>query len=281
MSSFQARNFQITINKSSIKYYEEIKEYLLEKKPNYFISCIEENKEEELNIHIYVQFPKRVNISTKYTYGAKIKVCKGTPIENKQYIEKIKETFRINNTLDEIGTIRSNEIKSDLAVSLMDKDIEEVTKSEFKNWKEIVNIRPYTKDEIYKENLEIYYIWGPSGVGKSKKVFDMIGEDEKVDMVTFTNRYWLGVNYINPVKTCWYDNFSDYQVPFSEFLSFIDYYKSQMKVKYFPKWLNQYERIFITSLQSPNEIYKRLVKNERERLLTRIKRMKIIHMEKI
>lgn len=281
MSSFQARNFQITINKSSIKYYEEIKEYLLEKKPNYFISCIEENKEEELHIHIYVQFPKRMNISTKYTHGAHIEVCKGTPIENKQYIEKIKETFRINNTLDEIGTIRNSGIKSDSVLSLTEKTFDEVSRSEFKIWKEVINAVPLTMREIYKPNLEVYYIWGESGTGKSKKVFDLLQKDEPYDIVRFSKGFWIGINQFNPVKTCLYNDFRDFDMSILEFVNFIDYYKQQMNIKYCQSWLNQYERIFITSLKSPDEIYKKVVKNERERLLRRIKKMKIIHMEKI
>lgn len=281
MPSFQARNFQITINKSSIKYYEEIKEYLLEKKPNYFISCIEENKEEELLILIYVQFPKRVCISTIHTYGADIEVCKGIPAENKHYIEKIKETFRINNILDEIGTIRGGGIKSDSVLSLTEKTFDEVSRSEFKIWKEVVNAIPPKVKDLYKPNLEVYYIWGESGTGKSKKVFDLLGEDELFDRVRFSKGFWIGINQFNPVKTCWYDDFRDFDMSILEFVDFIDYNKQQMNIKYCQSWLNQYERIFITSLKSPDEIYKKVVKNERERLLTRIKKMKIIHMEKI
>lgn len=259
-------------------YYEEIKEYLLEKEPNYFISCIEENKKEELHIHIYVQFPKRVSISTKNMHGAHIEVCKGTPAENKQYIEKIKETFRINNTLDEMGTIRNGGIKTDLAIDLFDKKIDEVSKSDFKIWKEIVNTKPHLKKEDFKPNVEIYYIWGPSGVGKSKKVYDMIGDDEYYDRVYYSNGFWLGVSIYFPVKTCWYDEFRDSNMPVAEFIKFVDYYKDQMSVKYCPGWVNQYERIFITSIQSPHEIYKNIPEESREQWL---RRMKIIHMDKL
>ena len=261
-----------------MEYYEEIKEYLLEKEPNYFISCIEENKKEELHIHIYVQFPKRVSISTEHTHGAHIEVCKGSPIENKHYIEKIKETFRINNTLDEMGTIRGGGIKSDLAVALMDKEIGEVTKTEFKVWKEIVNVKSYTKNNVYKPNIEVYYIWGESGTGKSKKVFDLLGEEEKFDRIRYQNGFWIGVNQFDPVKTCWYDEFRDSHMPASEFISFIDYYKNQMNIKYCPAWLNQYERIFITTIQSPHEIYKNLPEEAKQQWL---RRLKIIHKEKL
>lgn len=261
-----------------MEYYEEIKEYLLEKEPNYFISCIEENKKEELHIHIYVQFPKRVSISTEHTHGAHIEACKGSPMENKHYIEKIKETFRINNTLDEMGTIRGGGIKSDSVLSLMDKSIEEVSKTDFKIWKEIVTTKPHFKGNDYKPNVEIYYIWGPSGVGKSKKVFDMIADDEPYDRVYYSNGFWLGVGIYQPVKTCWYDEFRDSNMPVAEFIKFVDYYKDQMSVKYCPGWVNQYERIFITSIQSPHEIYKNLPEESREQWL---RRMKIIHMEKL
>lgn len=273
-----ARNFQLTINEATMEHYEEIKEYLLEKGPNYFISCIEENKREKLHMHIYVQYPSCQRLSTQKTRGAHIEACKGSPQANKAYIEKIKTTFGIDNVYEEIGNMRFATIKSDLAISLMEKELGEISKSDFKIWKEIKNIKSFTKKEVYKPNVEIIYVWGDSCVGKTKKVYDLLEEDEKFDRVKYCNGFWQGVNQYDPVKTCWYDEFRDSQMPASEFISFIDYYKNQMNIKFCPAWVNQYEKIFITSIQDPHEIYKNLPQETRTQWL---RRMKIIHKEKI
>lgn len=272
-----ARNYQLTINESTMLHYEEIKEYLLGFEPNYFYSCIEENKRGSLHMHIYVQFTRCVRLSTKKTHGAHIELCKGTPQENKNYIDKIKRAYNTNNIIDEMGAIRLRGIRSNLAISLMEKELEEVETKEFKTWKEVKTIKSFTKKDVYKPNIEVIYIYGESGAGKSKKVFEMLGEDESFDKVKFTNGFWIGVNQLIPVRTCWYDDFRDSQMPAVEFINFIDYYKNQMNIKYCPSWLNQYERIFITSIQSPYEIYRNLPEEAREQWL---RRLTIIHMEK-
>lgn len=272
-----ARNYQLTINESTMLHYEEIKEYLLGFEPNYFYSCIEENKRGSLHMHIYVQFTRCVRLSTKKTHGAHIELCKGTPQENKNYIDKIKRAYNTNNIIDEMGAIRLGGIRSNLAISLMEKELEEVETKEFKTWKEVKTIKSFTKKDVYKPNIEVIYIYGESGAGKSKKVFEMLGEDESFDKVKFTNGFWIGVNQLIPVRTCWYDDFRDSQMPAVEFINFIDYYKNQMNIKYCPSWLNQYERIFITSIQSPYEIYRNLPEEAREQWL---RRLTIIHMEK-
>lgn len=272
-----ARNYQLTINESILEKYEDIKEYLLKLEPNYFYSGIEENSKERPHIHIYVQFKRCVRLSTSKTHGAHIEVCKGTPQQNKDYIDNIKRFWNSNNIIDEIGEIRLLDIKSNLAISLMEKELEEVEIKEFKTWKEVKTIKSFTKKEIYKPNIEVIYIYGESGVGKSKKVFEMLGDDENFDRVKFANGFWIGVNQMIPVKTCWYDDFRDSQMPAAEFINFVDYYKNQMNIKYCPSWINQYERIFITSIQSPHEIYKNLPEAKRQW----VRRLKIIHMEKL
>lgn len=272
-----ARNYQLTINESTMDKYEEIREYLLELEPNYLYSCIEENKQEKLHMHIYVQYTRSVRLSTKKTKGAHIEVCKGTPQENKNYIDKIKRAYNTNNIIDEMGTMRLAGIKSNLAISLMEKELEEVTISEFKIWKELRGIRTIEKEERHK-NVEVIYIYGESGVGKSKKVYDMLEPHEKVDIVKREGGFWLGVNYIKPVKTCWYDDFRDSHMSASEFIHFIDYNINQMSVKYCPGWLNIYEKIYITSIQSPHDIYRNIPEETKTQWL---RRMKIIHMEKL
>lgn len=61
----------------------------------------------------------------------------------------------------------------------------------------------------------------------------------------------------------------------SEFINFIDYNKHQLNVKGSYK-LNNYEFIIITSVQSPEEIYKNIEGEPRTQWLRRMKRIHIM-----
>ena len=127
---------------------------------------------------------------------------------------------------------------------------------------------------MYKPDLEVVYIYGKTGIGKSKLVYDTLETLEKVDIVYFSSPYWLGVNFISPAETCWLDNFYDSEMSMNQFIKLVDCYTKQyMRVKCCPLWLNIYKKIYITSLKSPREIYKGKLP---EKILNR---MKIIHME--
>lgn len=283
--AIQAKHFQLTINKSIMRYYEEIKDYLInEKKATYFISCLEENSKEELHIHIYVQFSDRTRLYSKDVYHAHIEKCNGSTKDNQNYILKIKKLFKLNNTLDEIGNPkmianRKQGVHNEMLVKDLEKlNYDEVTIKQWKIWRDIQGNKSYTKKELYKERkeLEIIYIWGESGTGKSKKVFDMLGDDEKVDKVKYVNGFWLGVNTVHPVTTCWYDDFRPSDMKPVEFINFVDYYKNQMNIKFINSWLNQYKKIYITSIFDPHEIYSCIPEEHKNQWL---RRTKIIHME--
>lgn len=287
MTSKQAVHFQLVLNgqenNNPMEHYEEIKDYLLnEKKANYLLSCIEENESNKLHIHIYVQFKNRTRLSPSKLHGAHFDKCNGSSSDNQNYLLKIKNLFGINNTLDEIGEVRfiankKEGVKYEMLVKDLENiDYEKVTTKQFKIWKEIKFNNSYKKEDIYKPNVEVNYIWGESGSGKSKRVFNSLGSDELFDRVKYSNGFWLGVNTIHPVTTCWYDDFRPSDMKPSEFINFIDYYKNQMNIKFVGNWTNQYTKIFITSIFDPHEMYANVPEETREQW---IRRMKIIHVE--
>ena len=108
-------------------------------------------------------------------------------------------------------------------------------------------------DQVFKPELEVYYIYGPPASGKSKKALEIITKSGLLfNPVKYVNNFWLCVSD-KPVA-CLYDNFRDSHMPASEFINFIDYNKQVMNTKG-GFIINNYRLIIITSVQSPTEIY--------------------------
>ena len=74
---------------------------------------------------------------------------------------------------------------------------------------------------------------------------------------------------------CVYDEFKDQDIPCSEFINFIDYYKHTLNLKY-RTCIDKYKIILITSIKNPKELYKKSSDNEEsEQWLRRMKSYKI------
>lgn len=109
------------------------------------------------------------------------------------------------------------------------------------------------------KNVEVYYIFGPSGVGKTKKAYDIInneprGENEKIkfNKVSYNNYCWDGVTENR--KIALYDDFIDDIDPI-EFKHFIDHDRHLLNT---PNGYikNNYKLIIITSTQNPEDLFK-------------------------
>lgn len=126
--------------------------------------------------------------------------------------------------------------------------------------------RPLTVANWNKQ-VEVLWITGPSGIGKSSKACELIGSDD-FDLVKFDGSFWSGVS--NMTNKCIYDDFRDSHMKPSEFINFIDYRKQRMNVKG-GSTINEYEKIIITSIQDPRDIYNNLEYERKEQWLRRIK----------
>ena len=275
-----ARNFQLTLNKKSLKYYEYVRDYLYERGCNYLLSCIEENKNGILHIHIYVQFRECVRLSVIRCHGAHIEVCKGSEDDNIAYVSKIKREYGIDNIIDEYGEVRYGIGRNQysLVSELQKVPFSEVKISEYNVWQQLQGLESLDVREFYKPDVEVFYIWGESGVGKTRKVFNLIlqEDDKKCDRVKYINGYWHGVNVHQMPNIAWYDEFRSSSMPASEFINFVDYYANIMNVKYRTGIYNRYKKIFITSIEDPHSIYSNLVGETRNQW---IRRLNIIHLE--
>ena len=283
MSMLRRRAYQLTINK--LEDYDKIISYLQSLKTmRYIIACKEKapttGKE---HIHIYVQFDVGISLSKKKILTAHIEACRGTPQQNVAYIKKNgSEIIFEAGVLAKTGKLSIKEVKS-LKVDEMD-DLPFLYYNKVQSVKrdQLMNI---TASNYYKK-IEVYYIYGVSGSGKTRQAIKMIQklkedgliETDEFNEVKYTNNFWHGVTLDTIKEVALYDDFRDYHLPPSEFINFIDYNKHVMNVKY-GCVTNSFRYIFITSIQNPEELYRESKKHEEEskQWLRRIK--EIIKME--
>lgn len=252
--------YQLTINK--IDDWGAILEYLQSLTSiNYMIACQEfAPKTGKEHYHVYIQLKCSMTLSKKKLLSAHIEICKGSPQANIDYIRKQ------GNILFEEGEPRLG------GNSFSIKEIKAMTNEEreslsFYHYNRIQNLK---RDEIcvlkaseYFKNIQVYYIYGNSGTGKTKYAINGICElykqkkikSDVFNEVKYSGSFWNGVSIDNMSEVALYDDFRDYHLPPSEFINFIDYNVHLMNIK-FGFVRNTFKYIFITSVQCPNDLYK-------------------------
>ncbi len=267
LGNTKARRFQLTLNE--VDRYDELLNYLKGLKSlSYLISCKEiAPSTGHQHIHIFICLSNPIKLSVKKTCNAHIEVCKGTIKQNIDYIKKD------GNIIDEIGDIPRERGGSHTVSELKAVDNpDELDWKEYNTWKKINSdkVNDIDIDDLYK-NVEVYYITGPSGIGKTEKAKEIIRNNKdkygsKINMVKCENNFWLGVG---SAKIALYDDFRDSHLKASEFINFIDYNKHLLNIKGGSK-MNEYNLIIITSVQPLHEIYKNMPDEPKKQWIRRI-----------
>lgn len=264
----RARGWQLTLNE--VDKYDAVLERLNKYKSlKYLISCKEKAPTtDHEHIHIYVNFSNPVCLKYKEYFGAHLERCRGTPKQNIAYIEKD------GNILDEIGERPHQGALSvnDLMAIEDKKDLPDARL--YRVWKEIKQDDDliFTVDTYRKRHgMEVVWIKGDSGTGKTQKALEMLEGDKFVD-VKFDGNFWNGCNQMTNkiANACLYDDFRDNHMKASEFINFIDYNIHNMNIKG-GSCKNYFRKIIITSIQDPEEIYANVSEESRVQWLRRIK----------
>lgn len=253
------RAYQITIN--LLEEYEPILKYLRTLSGlRYLIACKEISPvTKREHIHIYVQFQYSLRLSKVKLLHAHIEVCRGNAKQNIAYIKKG------GNIILEEGEAKTQGSKLSI------KEVKSLTKEEreelpFFYLKKVEAINQSEMNVMdaksYFKQVEVYYIYGDSGLGKTKYAINKIVElyankkikSTKFNEVKYSNGFWVGVNSDNITDVALYDDFRDSHMRASEFINFIDYNTHNMNIKY-GNVKNTFKYIYITSIQSPDDIY--------------------------
>lgn len=271
----RSRHFQLTLNQP--EKYDNLKEYLSNLKQfRYLISCKEfaptTGKE---HIHIYVQFTNSQKLNHKKCQGAHIEKCYGTPEQNKIYIEK----GEIIDEMGEFGSCEKTKFPTIEQVKAMSREERNNLPLHYYNTVNKINMQEDNVmdiDDIYKPDVQVFYFYGPSGIGKSKNALELIKKfGKEFDELKYENGFWLGYG---KGEIAFYDDWRDNHMRASEFINFIDYYIHNLNVKGGCE-KNRYKVIIITSIQSPWEIYQTQPELQ-EQWLRRMKICEVIDKDK-
>ena len=266
--SKKARMFQVTCNEE-LK-FGDVLTYLRSLKPNYLIACKETAPSTgHIHMHAFAQFKTPHSLSLKKLQGSHIEKCYGSPEQNDAYIRKE------GNIICEEGEMRRNFNWTIKGIKEMKKEEREDLPPQLYNIVQKINeeeSNDISPKDIYKEDMKVHWYYGESGAGKTRAAMREIGE-RKFNMVKYENGFWHG---IGSAKIALYDDFRDTHMKPTELINFIDYFKHPMNIKGGSK-KNEYEEIYITSIQDPERIYSNMPEEYKKQWLRRIK--EIVHYQ--
>lgn len=263
--SQSSRKYQITINNPLEKGYahERIKEILNEfTNLIYACFCDEIGLENGTpHTHIFIICKNGVMFSTvqKRFYGAHIEAAKGKNIDNYNYIRKIGEKYEnkkesnLTETFEEIGELPKDRCNSENLSEQIYEMIENGCSvpeiiNEYPNAiRQITNIEKtismYKADKVKNifRKLDVSYIYGATGVGKTRSVMEHFGYENVYRVTNYKNPF---DNY-NGQDVILFDEFRS-SLPISDMLVYLDGYPVNLPCRYSDKPA-LYTKVYIIS----------------------------------
>lgn len=275
---WKGRNFLFTLNE--IEHWDELKAWI-EKHPQlqYAIACLEKAPSTgHEHIHCYAQFKQVIKASKEATKNCRIDKCFGSAQANIEYVRKTKQPEKAGEIIWEHGEPKHKGGPTIKEIKEMPKEDREQLPGFYYNIVKQVNqeeAKDINVDEFHKE-IKAYYIWGPSGIGKTKMAVKMIKEAgfSTFNLIKFDGNFWHGAK--EQKGAALYDDFRDGHMKPSEFINLIDYNIQNMNVKG-GSIKNRYSFIVITSVQDPQGIYGNVEGEPRRQWLRRF--TEIIHLD--
>ena len=267
----QSRKYQITQNnpKENDMGHEKIKNFLVSLKSFKYL-CMADEKGETYHTHVFVVFNSGVRFSTlkKRFPTAHIEAVKGTVQQNRDYILKEgkwkddkKHGTSIAGTFEELGDIPEEKQgnRADL------QDLYERIKDGASNYElleenadymtrltDIERTRLTIRQEQFRSifrNLQVFYITGPTGVGKTRFVMEHFGYENVYKVSDYKHPYdeYEGQDVIL------YDEFRS-SIPISKMLDALDGYPLSLYARYSNK-IACFTKVFIVSNEPLNNQY--------------------------
>lgn len=261
----QSRKWQLTINHPAEKGFTHIriKEIVSTMKSIvYWCMSDEIGENETYHTHIYLHGRGGIRFSTlrKVFEGAHLEMAKGTAQQNMEYVSKTgkwkddkKSDTSVPGTFEEFGEMpverqgRRNDL-DDLYCMIKDGysdyQILETMPESILNIDKLERVRQVIIQERFKEtcrNLEVYYLWGDTGTGKTRSVMERYGYSNVFRVTDYTHPF---DNYRGQDVMV----FEEFRSGFSirEMLNYLDVYPLELPSRYINKYAC-YTKVYIVS----------------------------------
>ena len=294
----QSRKYLVSINNFLDHGYtrENLREKITSLKPLVYFCAAEEIGLETgtHHIHIYMAFSSGVRFSTMknvFSNGGDIESARGKHSENRDYVGKtgkwennLKADTKIEGTFEEWGEIPEEYqgVRS-VETEIIDRVQDGATNAEIlrefpyylRGIRDVEYVRQTLKAEEYRDkwrDLEVTYIWGKTGTGKTRFVMDGCG---------YSNVYAVN-NYKHPFdgyaseRVMLYDEF-DSSIKIQDMNNYLDGYPLSLPARYSNKQAC-YECVFIVSNLDLRKQYQHCQLNQPDVWAAFVRRIhKVIH----
>lgn len=276
LTNTRSRKYQLTINNPIEKGYthEKIKEIINSSKYVYYCMCDELGENCTPHTHIYIYYKNAVYFSTIKNYfpEAHIETALGNSQQNKDYIRKEgsyidseKKETNIIETFEEYGEIPMDTFTKNSSVSekvlqmiedgFLNAQIIRVYPSYATKISHLDQARQTILEDKYKEEfrtLDIKYIYGETGTGKTRSVMEEFGY---INVYKVTNYEHAFDNYKGE-DVILFDEYRS-SLPISDMLQYLDGYPCRLPARYADK-IACYTKVRIVSNISIDNQYKNI-----------------------
>lgn len=291
----QCRKWLITINnpKDHFCSHELIKSYLANlKSVDYWCMADEIGlKDQTYHTHVFVHARSGIRFSTlkNLFVSAHLDPAKGTSAQNRDYVAKTgkwegdpKQDTRVEGTFEESGTCPMERpgARNDLAdlysmikSGMSDYEILEDMPDALSNVERLDKVRQIIRSERYRKeyrNLEVSYIFGDTGVGKTRSVMDAFGYENVYRVTDYLHPF---DGYHGQDVLC-FEEFRS-SVPIADMLKYLDGYPLELPCRYNNKHAC-YTQVYIISNIKLHEQYTYSQRNEYKTWLAFLRRLNFV-----
>lgn len=269
MSVSTSKNFILTLNPLALEYYQDILLYLKSLKHLKYLLVTEHLGQQQQHYHIYVQYGNSKKLSIRRLHGAHIEKAFGSAQQNIRYCKAEDDKHVLAGVTAKV-ILEEGEpaLKGgNFTVGFLQEvdDPNEIPANLYNVYKRIKKDSAVVKAKDFRKNVKVYWIQGPSGVGKTNKAIELASEFEEqldcgTDFVKYVNGFFLGTTA--KARVAIYDDFRDSHMKPDEFINLIDYNKHWMNIKG-DSILNEYLVIILTSVQKFSRIYRNVADEPR------------------
>ena len=275
--NYQSRKWQLTINNyNDIGLdVQTVKDKLNLMNLEYWCLDLEIgrlNGTPHMHVFLYSRSPIRFNTILRKFEGAHIESCRGSCKDNRDYILKQgkyanteKADTIVPGSFEEFGVLPSDEedveknaktrVVEMIAKGKTNKEIIKEIPTEAYHLDEFNNIRQQLLFEDYKKHprsLDVTYIYGKSGTGKTSYIFNLYGFENVCRITAYSGS--IKFDDYSGEEVLVFEEFSS-QIPLKDLLNYLDIYPLELPARYHNK-IACYTKVFITSNEKLDEQYK-------------------------